>query len=332
MHRSPWQVDSVTPQQARVIAAIKNIAEGSGTALDAAKVVRDTGKTPTELDLPPNSAIVRDAEGLKNLSDLALGMVVNGLASERDGGIVGRVVADKAAHANILALLSRLQKDRPITAFQAEQVAKQAAADTVTETQDSLFGPEADVQNLYLERARIIENAIKMVRDERRAFNNVLVNAERLEAAGNQLDAEGNRVRMDKAAMIGNYLQREANTRGAISEALTTAARALRGGEPLASATRQFLEAVERELEVRGVDRPGSDEAARPTERKRAPEPEDADAIRDARLGRLGPDVAAIRAYQQDRGVAADAGFGGGQNGTGKAEAGAETGDRNRGD
>jgi hypothetical protein len=268
------QVDGVTPEEARVTAALKNIAEGSGTALDAAKVLRSTDKTPAQLDLPPNSSIVRDAAGMKNLSDQAFGMVVNGVASERDGGIVGRVVTDKAAQANILALLSRLQKDRPITAFQAEQVARQAAADTVTNTQDSLFGPEADTQNLYLERARIIEAAIKMAREEKNAFKNVLVNAKRLEAAGNRLDGERNRAFVDKASMIADYLQREANTKGAISEALTAAARALKGGATLVSATQQFRDAVERELGARGSERPSGDRGGHSSQPQRQPEPE----------------------------------------------------------
>lgn len=277
------QADGVTPEEARVSAALKNIAEGSGTALDAAKVLRGTDKTPAQLDLPPNSAIVRDAVGMRSLSDQAFGMVVNGVSSERDGGIVGRVVTDKAAQANILGLLARMQKDRPITAFQAEQVAKQAAADTVTETQDSLFGPETDTKNLYLERAKILEAANRMTRDEAKAFKNVVVNAERLQAAGNQLDANGNKARVDNATTISDYLGREANTKGAISEALTAAARALNGGATIAGATRQFLDAVERELGARGGERPSGDQGGQSAGSNRPQEPEPQSVDPDAR-------------------------------------------------
>lgn len=279
------EADGVTPQQARVTAALKNIAEGSGTALDAAKVLRGSSETVEQMGLPPNSAIVRDAQGMRDLSDVAFGMVVNGVASERDGGIVGRVVTDKQAQANILSLLSRLQKDRPMTAFQAESVARQAAADTVTQTQDSLFGPEADTQNLYLERAKILEAASRMTRDEARAFKNVLDNADRLQAAGNQLDADGNQTRLDSAAAMRDYLTREANTKGAISEALTAAARALNGGATLAGATRQFLDAVEQRLaagglvsgqpETSGSGRPSGDQGGQAVGGERPQEPGD---------------------------------------------------------
>lgn len=269
------EVDGVTPKEARVTAALKNIAEGSGTALDAAKILRDSPQTVQDLGLPPNSAIVRDANGMRALSDQAFGMVVNGVSSERDGGIVGRVVTDKAAQANILGLLARMQKDRPITAFQAEMVAKQAAADTVTETQDSLFGPETDTKNLYLERAKILEFASRLTRDESKAFKNVMDNADRLQAAGNQLDADGNKARLDSATAMSDYLTREANTKGAISEALTAAARALNGGAKIGAATKQFLNAVERELAARGSERPSGDSGGQAAGSNRPQESED---------------------------------------------------------
>ena len=253
------QADGISPEEARVAAALKNIAEGSGTALDAAKVLRGTDQSAEQLGLPPTSAIVRDAMGMRNLSDVAFGMIVNGVATERDGGIVGRVVADPAAQANILALIARLQKDRPMTAFQAESVAQQAAADTVIQTQDSLFGPEADTKNLYLERAKVLEAATRMTRDEMRAFRNVVENADRLQAAGNRLDAGGNQSAVDSAATMRDYLQREANTKGAISDALTAAARALADGATVQSATRAFLAAAERQLAARGGDGAGRD-------------------------------------------------------------------------
>lgn len=258
------QRDGITPEQARVTAALKNIAEGSGTAVDAAKVLRGSNQTAEQMGLPPNSAIVRDAMGMRNLSDQAFGMVVNGVSSERDGGIVGRIVQNKEAQANILALLNRL---KPSNAFQAESIARQAAADVVTETQDSLFGPEMDTRNLYLERAKILDGAAKLNRDEMRAFGTVVQNADRLQAAGNVLDAASNQSRMDSASAMRDYLTKEANTRGPISDALTAAARALSGGAKPGEATRQFLAAVERGLGSGGQDSPVRNSGGRQTER-----------------------------------------------------------------
>jgi hypothetical protein len=252
------QKDGVTPQEARATAALKNIAEGSGTAVDAAKVLRDTNQTADQLGLPPSSALVRDALGMRNLSNDAFGMVVNGISSERDGGIVGRLVQDKAAQANILGLLNRL---KPANAFQAETIVKQAAADTTTETQDSLFGPETDTQNLYLERAKILDAASKLTREEMRAFKTVTDNADRLQSAGNVLDADGNQQRLDSASSLRDYLQSGANTKGPISDALTAAARSLKSGAKPGAAVKQFLDAIERELGAGGAERPSSNQS-----------------------------------------------------------------------
>src|SRR5690606_26573917 len=68
--------DGVTPAMARARAAYKNMAEGSGSATDAAKILRDSGATLADLNLPPKSAMLRDAEGLSQVNDDVFGMVV----------------------------------------------------------------------------------------------------------------------------------------------------------------------------------------------------------------------------------------------------------------
>jgi hypothetical protein len=259
------EVDGVTPADARVAAALKNIAEGSGSAIDAAKVLRQTSQTPAELGLPPNSALVRDAAGLQRLSDRAFGMVVNGVSSEQHGGIVGRVVEDQAVQADILALLNKL---KPSNAFQAESIARQAAADTTTETQDSLFGPETLQQNFYLERAKILDAAIRRVKDDIKTFKTLVDRSEKVQAEGNILNAEANQERLAGDAAVRDYLGSQANMKGPISDALSEAARKLKSGAKPGIVTGEFLAAVERALEGNGQDRPGSGEG------RQAPEPD----------------------------------------------------------
>lgn len=239
------QTDGVTPQEARTVAALKNIAEGSGTAIDAAKVLRDTTQTPQQLGLPPNSSIVRDAMGMRSLSDVAFGMVVNGVSTEQHGGIVGRLVQDKAAQAGVLSLLNKL---KPANAFQAESIARQAAAETVTEHQDSLFGPEAVAQNLYLERAKVLDAAVKQAKDDRKTFGRLNDHADRIQAAGNVLDQAANAGQVASATALEHYLSTQANTKGPISDALSQAARNLHAGKRIGEVTSQFLRAVQGQL------------------------------------------------------------------------------------
>ncbi|MGR3823704.1 MAG: LPD38 domain-containing protein [Salipiger marinus] len=240
------EADGHTPEDVMLRAAMKNVGEGSGSALDAARILRDRSETIEELGLPPRSALVRDAQGLRQLSDDAFGMVANGNATERDGAIVGRVVSDAALHSDILGLLGRL---KPGNAAQAEMIARDAAADSQTETQTSLFGDEEVSQSLYLERAKILDGAMKGIRQDRATFNTLINRGETITGAGNQLDQDANQRRAVEDATVLEYLQRQANTKGAISDALSKAARDYKSGaQTLANARRSFLEDVKRAL------------------------------------------------------------------------------------
>lgn len=246
------EVDGITPAQARARAAIKNISEGSGTPLDAAKVLRDLGKAPADLNLPPNSALVRQGDGLSRLSNDAFGMVVNERATQAQGALVGSIVKDSALHADILSLVARL---KPRNAFEAESIIRQAdAAGATQEVQTSLFGDEVVSQSLYLERARVLDQAVKQVREDRATFNVLLERSERIVAAGNELDAQANAKRLQESGVLMQYVQRQANMKGPISDALTKAAADLkRTGKP-GPAVKDFLAAVRKGIERGDLD------------------------------------------------------------------------------
>lgn len=239
------EADGYSPQEVMVAAALKNIAEGSGTATDAARVMRNSTQTVEEMGLPPKSALVRDADGLRKLSDDAFGMVVNGMGSETHGATVGRVVSDKALHADILKLLGEVN---PANAAQAEMIARDAAADSTEQTQDSLFGDmPAEKKTLYKERAKILDGAIKWVRKNKSLFSTLVKQHGTITGAGNnQLDAEANSQNLDDDAKMLAYLQSQANKKGPISDALTASAEALANGESIGNARKQFTDAVRR--------------------------------------------------------------------------------------
>ena len=143
---TPWrveilrEVDGYTPGDARRIAAVRNIQNDSGTAIDAAKVLRESGGDVATLRLPPKSPMVQNATGLAKLNDDAFGMVVNEVATIPHGATVGRLVQDQKAQTNLLGLLTRLAKTKAIPQSQAETIVRQAMANTVTETQIDMFG------------------------------------------------------------------------------------------------------------------------------------------------------------------------------------------------
>lgn len=250
------EADGFSPDQARLIAALKNIAEGTGTAVDAAKVLRID---PARLsELPPRSQLVRQAQDLVNLSDEAFGLVINGVTAPHYAAIVGRLVPDQAKQMAILRLLSDAD---PQNVIQAEAIIRQALeADFEQAVQVGLFGEELITESLFKERARVLDAALKTLRKDRAIFNSLVENQSRIEGAGNVLDQAENLQRSTTDAQAIALIQKVANRRGDLSDALSAAARELKQSGSIREPSRSFVEAVRRSIErgdFNGVDAGG---------------------------------------------------------------------------
>lgn len=243
------EADGYTADEVMQLAAIKNIGEGSGTAVDAARVLRNRTETIADLGLPPNSALVRKAEGLRRLDDTAFGMVANGVASEDHGDVVGRNVPDKALHADILALLTRAN---PPNLAQAAMIARDAASNASTETQTDMFGTLQVAKSLYVERAKVLDAALKDLGSQVKTFSTLIKKQDAITGAGNTLDNDANAALVDDASKVRQYLTSQANMKGPISDALTKAAELVRSGTPVARAAAGFVADAKRSLQGTG--------------------------------------------------------------------------------
>ena len=251
--------DGITAADARSAAAFKNIAEGTGTAIDAAKIFRASPDRVNEL--PPRSELVRQGQQLAKLSEPAFNMAVNGVVPERYAALVGRLVEDESLHAPILGVLTRAE---PENLTQAEAIVRQAReAGAQTYTQDSLFGEETVVASLYRERSRVLDAGLKMLRRDRRVFATLTGEAATIEGAGNTLDPTANAARKESDERALAVIQALANRTGPLSDALNAGARAYAGNGRLADAARSFVAAVRNAAE-RGDLIPGSDAARGP--------------------------------------------------------------------
>ena len=107
------EVDYIRADKARVIAAVANIAQGTGTAIDEAKILRvEPGRLA---ELPPRSSLVRQAKDLVELSEEAFGAIINGVIPSNYGAIVGRLIKDPGQQQ---AAIQVLAKSDPSNAFQ----------------------------------------------------------------------------------------------------------------------------------------------------------------------------------------------------------------------
>lgn len=265
------EADGYTATEVTDLAALKNIGEGSGTAVDAARVLKNRKDSIADLGLPPNSALVRKAEGLRRLGDNAFGMVVNGVASEEMGDVVGRNVTDARLQPQVLAYLT---KNAPANLAQAAMIARDMAADSTTETQDSLFGPEQVQQSLYVERAKVLDGALKSLGTNIRTFRTLIDKAETISTKGNKLDAKQNATQVDDDTKVRQYLTSQANMKGPISDALTKAAEILRSGGTVARAVQSFIGNTRGALQGTGTGSQAPASGGSPDEVRAEVEPE----------------------------------------------------------
>ena len=253
------EVDGITPDDAMVIAALKNIGEGSGTVIDAAKILRVAPDRISEL--PPRSAFVRQANDLARLSDDAWGMVKNEIVAPNHAAVVGRLIDDPGMQK---AALDVLAKTEPANEFQAEAIVRQVReTEVVTETQESLFGEEVLTQSLFSERAKVLDRAQKQLRKDKNAFQNLITNAARLEGEGNKLAQNANERRAKDDGKAISLLQSQANRKGTLSDALTAAARQAKETGNYNAATRSFLEDVRRAISDGEFDRAETSDVGR---------------------------------------------------------------------
>jgi hypothetical protein len=245
--------DGISVPEARATAAAKNISEGTGSIIDLAKVFKDAPYL-LKTDLPRGQN-VKQAYDLMRLEPKAFDAVINDVVPAHFGAIVGRYITDEAQQLAILQLLRRLE---PANAVQAEQIVRQAReAGFVKTEQAGLFGDEDIAESLFLERAKILDRAMKELRKDKQLFETLVRNANDIEEAGNTLAKLSNE---EKEAIYGKaiaIIENNANVRGPISDALTRIAKAWKdaGGTKIETYVREFTESVRRAIEDGSYER-----------------------------------------------------------------------------
>ncbi len=232
------EADGFSAADVRAIAAAKNIAQGTGTAIDAAKVLK---VRPELLDgtINPRSGLVRNAQGLMRLGDDAFGMIVNEVVPDHYGAIVGRLVDDPAEQVAVMGVLAR---QSPANVTEAEALIRQAAsAGFVREVQTGLFGDLASAESMLAYRAAVLSDAVSQLRRDKRIFATLTDEADAIEAAGNRLAADRNEELARNAAEISQIVLKTAHLTGRVSDALKRAAEAVAAGGRRSVAVRQFI-------------------------------------------------------------------------------------------
>src|SRR5690606_17741832 len=170
-------IDAPTAEAARVVGAMVNIAEGSGTPVDAAKLLRDQGlegeAARAELErnnVPLTSAVARDGIALTTLAPELFQQVATGQMRIGRGVAIGRA---NLSHEQQRALLKMPGANRMSDAQLAELARFVADAGTEAVQQETLFGTETFDVSLAPEKARLSAWVKQRLAGDRRLLRTV---------------------------------------------------------------------------------------------------------------------------------------------------------------
>lgn len=223
--------DGWTARDVRVVAALKNIREGSGAVLDAAKVFREAPAALRDRSLPVTGDFIQSARQLAGLSDDAFRAVINGVIPERFGAVIGEQAGDRPdLHGDLVELLRR---GEPRSAEGARALVQEGLLDDFLKSegrQMDLFGG-LPRESTVIARGRIREAVLAALRKDEKLNTALVRNADAIEAGGNVLARTDNEARLAVDRAASELVSRLALRSGEMGEAFSEAAAAVTKGE-----------------------------------------------------------------------------------------------------
>jgi len=216
-------IDAKDEREARAIGALANIAEGRGTALDAAKFLRESGLRPEDLTkhgISLKGNIARQAATLRHLTSHLFAELQFGRLTEGQALAIGTYLWDEPDLQE--QLFKEMQKRGRFSVEELEEVAQEMKSLSRSEKQMTLFGEEEQRRSLVWEKAAIKANIKRRISEQLRAFSTVTQEkkADILAQAGNVIAREENERRKRKLEEAQMLFDIEANRVGEISRIL----------------------------------------------------------------------------------------------------------------
>lgn len=209
------ETDGYTPEDVRMIAAKKNIAEGSGTAIDTAKILREIGEYPASL--PRKGTMYEYGIALARLGNEAFEKVINGYVTPAQGAVIANIIRnDHIKQSFAIDVVSQAGIDTlPETELMARQVLS-TPAETVEQT--SLFGTQEILQSSAVEKIKIIDSVIKILNKSKNLMAHLGNNQKQIEKNGNVLNQKNNEELKKSAEQAIEIVKKLAFCKGIISD------------------------------------------------------------------------------------------------------------------
>lgn len=225
-------INAKTAKEARAVGALVNIAEGRGTAVDAAKFMRDMGVGVADMEkqgVSLKGRVAADAVVLTDLNDRLFDRVARGTLDPAKALLVSRHLKDHDLQDQLFRLLDRREDEgKDLSPKVVEEMAKEMAQTPtrkVTE-EGGLFGDIESEESLFVPRNEVKAHVRGELAKEVNDFLAVASKrrAEKVGAAGNVLDVAQNRKIAEEAERVRNAYDTLVNRKGDISDAVNAAA------------------------------------------------------------------------------------------------------------
>jgi GGDEF domain-containing protein len=249
-------LDVNTPEEARAVGALQNIAEGQGTPTDAAKFFRDSGLTPADLKkmgVSLSASKVESGLALSKLDPSIFHKVATGQMSEGRGVAIGSATDDPAQQEAIMQLITRAEnRGKTVTDATVAELSRQVKNAGLHSSQnDDLFGSMPRVSSLAVEKAEVSAYIKKQLGQEKRVFGSVAKEgtAQTLgRVKGQQIVASENAAISQQAAQGLEAYDKLSAYKGPIDTILERAARRLADGDNAAKVKQDAYEAIRTEI------------------------------------------------------------------------------------
>jgi hypothetical protein len=247
-------LDAPNATEARTIGAMTNIAEGRGTAIDAAKLFRDTGADPQTLakqGVSLRGKVASDGLALSRLADPLFRQVALGQMPVSRGVAIGSATPDPAQQGNLVKLIEHAERrGKRLTDSEISELGRfVSSAPNVTQSGFDLFGDE-QTTNTAIEKAQLSSYVKNRLAQDKRDFGAVSKagRAQNLGRAGNVINTEENARIATEAAQAGELYDRLSGYAGPVSDALNAAAIAVAKGGNVNHVREQLYNTVRQHL------------------------------------------------------------------------------------
>ncbi len=221
-------------KEARAVGALTNIAEGRGTALDAAKFMRDTGLTRDDLQkkgIPMREKVATEGMALANLEDSLFRKAIDGDLTIERAAIIGGSGLSPDKQKSVYDLAEK-EKKKVTNEVLNELIDTVKSSESSQDFQLDLFGGSSVTINNAIEKASLQASIKRKLSKDKKLFGTVgkTKAAQQLAQAGNTIDVAKSKSISDDASKTLQVFDTLKNLSGPISQSLNTAANKIQSG------------------------------------------------------------------------------------------------------